>query len=102
MGVVPLIIPLLVPLLLLTELSSFGGLCGFMLVNLALIVYSVRMGENSKWLSHYIFPGCGLLVTLYILFSLGSNAKIVGFIWILIGAVVLILKIKTRSVEQEW
>ncbi|MGG4220581.1 APC family permease [Paenibacillus jamilae] len=96
MGVVSLIIPLLVPLLLLTELSSFGGLCGFILVNLALIVYSLRTGVRSKWFIHYIFPAAGLLVTTYILLGLGADAKIVGLSWILIGTVVLTLTTRTK------
>ncbi|RUS47423.1 APC family permease [Cohnella sp. AR92] len=95
-----ILLPLSSNLLLLTELSSFGGLCGFVLVNLAVIVHAVKSKQRSGWLRHYLLPSLGFIVTLYILFGLSDLAKIVGFGWIIVGTVVYLASRKFGGVRE--
>jgi putrescine importer len=68
------------------QLLNFGALVAFMGVNASSFVrYFLRTG--NKTFSHFIVPVLGFSVCLYLWFSLGSVAKIVGISWLFIGLI---------------
>jgi len=77
---------------LLVELLNFGALVGFILVNLSVIRhYYARQGRRSglDWWRHLASPSLGALVCAYVWMSLTGQAKLVGFLWMCLGAVYL-------------
>ncbi|HLH05093.1 MAG TPA: APC family permease [Bryobacteraceae bacterium] len=74
------------------ELLNFGAFAGFVLVNLSVIRhFYVRQRERSglAFVTNLLFPALGALVCLYLWASLSRNAKIAGFLWLLVGAIYL-------------
>ncbi|MBV7275947.1 amino acid permease [Clostridium sp. PL3] len=75
-----------------SELTAFGGLFGFTCVNLSVIVYYYFKNKSGKIIRHLIVPLIGMCVCIYILLGLSSIAKIVGFTWMGLGIVYLIVR----------
>lgn len=74
------------------SLVNFGALAGFALVNLSVIFhYYIRNKKRSfvDFIQYLLFPTAGAVVCTTIWLSLASNAKVLGFVWIAIGAVYL-------------
>jgi len=68
------------------QLLNFGALIAFMGVNLSSFIrYFVR--SEHKTFSHFIVPVLGFSVCLYLWFSLGVKAKIVGISWLSVGLI---------------
>lgn len=92
---------------LLVELVNFGAFVGFILVNLSVIRhYYLRLGQRSgrHFWTNLIFPASGTIVSTYVWLNLSANAKLVGFAWLGIGLVYLLLLTKAfrqpmRSLE---
>ena len=84
------------------ELLNFGAFVGFILVNLSVIRhYYVRLGRRSgmDFLTNLVFPALGALVCGYVWMSLTNLAKVVGFAWLGIG-VIYLLVFKPRSLTS--
>jgi len=75
-----------------SELTAFGGLFGFTCVNLSVIVYYYFKNKSGKVVRHLIVPLLGMCVCVYILLGLSTIAKIVGFTWMGLGIVYLIVR----------
>jgi len=74
------------------ELLNFGAFVGFILVNLSVIRhYYLRLGQRSgvHVLTNLLFPLAGAMVCGYVWMSLTGKAKLVGFLWLLVGMVYL-------------
>ncbi|QCJ42891.1 amino acid permease [Bacillus sp. S3] len=83
----------------LTSIVNFGALTGFMLLHISVINYFIRKKKSSDYLNHLIFPIVGLIIIGYVWISLAPLAKLIGGIWIVLGAVYMIyLKFKKRLV----
>lgn len=68
------------------QLLNFGALVAFMGVNASSFVrYFLR--TEQKTLTHFIVPVLGFSVCLYLWFSLGIKAKIVGISWLSVGLI---------------
>ena len=83
------------------ELLNFGAFVGFILVNLAVIQYffiARKQRSGAALLHNLLFPLSGALVCIYVWMNLSTQAKIVGFIWLGIGAIYL--AIHTRGFKQ--
>ncbi|MCE5345110.1 MAG: APC family permease [Bacteroidales bacterium] len=66
------------------QLLNFGALIAFMGVNASSFVhYFIR--NEKKTFGHLIVPLLGFFICLYLWFSLGIKAKIVGLSWLTIG-----------------
>lgn len=66
------------------QLLNFGALIAFMGVNASSFVhYFIR--NEKKTFGHLIVPVLGFSICLYLWFSLGIKAKIVGLSWLTIG-----------------
>ena len=94
MGIVGLIGSLTISMERLGEMVTFGGLFGFICVNLSVIwhFYIRKKGGRRSLLMHVICPFIGMVVCAYILFELSNLAKIVGFIWMGLGVLYLIIR----------
>lgn len=94
MGIVGLIGSLTISMERLGEMVTFGGLFGFICVNLSVIwyYYIKKRGGRSSLLMHVICPFIGMVVCAYILIELSSLAKTVGFLWMGLGILYLIVR----------
>ena len=75
---------------------SFGALVGFAFLNIAVIWrFFIKDKENRQnhllrsAVQYALFPGVGLMVTLSIFINLDQTAHLIGFGWMLAGAVYL-------------
>lgn len=77
---------------------TFGALLGFALVNLSAIRYFFFLKKERNIIKHFILPLIGFLTSVYLWLSLGVAAQTVGFIWLGIGIVYLV--IRTRGFRK--
>jgi len=84
---------------LIAEMISFGGLCGFVCVNLSVIVYYCikKKGYGFNAIKHVIFPILGIVISVILIVSLSPQAKIVGFIWMAIAIIYVLVRSKTSA-----
>ncbi|HAG42804.1 MAG TPA: amino acid permease, partial [Clostridium sp.] len=82
---------------LVTELLNFGGLVGFMCVNLSVIVYYFIKKRERKIFSNLIIPALGFIVCFYLWINLSTFALTVGFTWLSLGIVYGIILSKTSK-----
>src|SRR5665213_1475170 len=84
------------------ELLNFGAFVGFILVDLSVIQYffiARKQRAGRAIFYNLLFPLAGALVCIYVWMNLSTQAKIVGFIWLGIGA--LYLAIHTRGFKNK-
>lgn len=72
---------------LVTELLNFGGLFGFMCVNLSVIVFYFIKQKKHNVVSYLILPALGFLICFYLWIHLSETALKVGGVWLAIGIV---------------
>lgn len=80
-----------------SDLVAFGALFGFTGVNLAVISYYFIKNKQRNVLKFLLLPLIGVLVSLYILFGLSTLAKIVGFTWLGLGLIYLVVRSLTSK-----
>ncbi|MGH9662950.1 MAG: APC family permease [Bryobacteraceae bacterium] len=101
MGAISLAGAVLVRFQLAVELVNFGAFVGFILVNLSVIRHyfvRLRLRRGFAAFTNLIFPAIGALICLYIWMSLTSKAKLVGFGWLGLG--LLYLLVLTRGFRE--
>lgn len=70
---------------LLADVVSFGAIVGFVLVNLSVIVHFGVRGGSRRWLRHWLAPGLGIAVLLWVLSGIHREALLAGTIWLAVG-----------------
>ena len=90
-GAVALIGALLISYQLGAELLNFGAFLAFTGVNLAAFMHYFIRGRNRSW-TYLVLPLAGCAVCLYIWSSLRWQARLVGFIWLCIGAICAVVR----------
>jgi len=93
MGIIIVICALTLSFAVINEIVTFGGLFGFICVNISVIVHCFFRNKDRKIIGNLIFPILGAVICFYIWINLSSIAKIVGFSWMAIGIVYLIVRI---------
>ncbi|MFJ8478195.1 APC family permease [Kitasatospora sp. NPDC094011] len=74
---------------LLSTLVNFGALTTFLVLHVAVVVhYLVRQRSRDYW-RHLIAPAIGFAILGYVVVNANIAAQRLGFVWLLIGAVVL-------------
>jgi amino acid transporter len=68
------------------ELLNFGAFLAFTGVNAAAFTHYFVRGRNRSW-SFLVLPIAGCAVCLYIWFSLHWQARMLGFSWLILGAI---------------
>ncbi|KUO76665.1 MAG: hypothetical protein APF81_15825 [Desulfosporosinus sp. BRH_c37] len=76
----------------LAEMVTFGGLFGFICVNLSVISHYFIKNKSRKIISHLIFPLLGMIICTFILFSMAPLSKTVGFIWMGLGILYIVIR----------
>jgi len=85
------------------DMISFGGLCGFICVNLSVFTFYFlkRRAGSFSVIKHIIFPILGIAVSAYLIYGLGTIAHIVGFIWMAIAILYVVIRSKTSPEFNE-
>ncbi|MFJ8043624.1 APC family permease [Kitasatospora sp. NPDC096147] len=74
---------------LLGTLVNFGALTTFLVLHVAVVVhYLVRNRSRDYW-RHLIAPAIGFAILAYVIVNADIAAQRLGFVWLLIGAIVL-------------
>ncbi|MEU5387543.1 APC family permease [Kitasatospora cineracea] len=74
---------------LLSTLVNFGALTTFLVLHVAVVVhYLVRNRSRDYW-RHLIAPVVGFAILAYVVVNANIAAQRLGFVWLLVGAVVL-------------
>ncbi len=68
------------------QLLNFGALVAFMGVNVSSFMHYYLRGERKRF-TYLIVPVLGFSICLYLWFSLGIKAKIVGISWLTVGLI---------------
>ncbi|OHB32388.1 MAG: hypothetical protein A2X79_00225 [Desulfuromonadaceae bacterium GWB2_53_15] len=76
----------------LADLVAFGGLFGFICVNLSVIFHYYIKCKSGKIVRHVIFPLLGMIICAYILYGMSTLAKTVGFSWMGVGIIYLVVR----------
>jgi putrescine importer len=92
MGVVGLIGALVISMESLSEMVAFGGIFGFICVNLSVILQFYVKGKSGKFVRHALCPALGMAVCAYIMWGMSPLAKIVGFSWLATGICYLVAR----------
>lgn len=76
------------------SIVDVGALVGFVLVHVSVIGWFVirRRGGEVRWGLHLVIPVLGALVLIAVLVSSSPLALIIGAIWALIGAIIMVLR----------
>ena len=88
---------------LIAEMISFGGLCGFICVNLSVFVFYFlkKRGDNFSVIKHVIFPILGMAVSAYLIAGLDTLSKIVGFSWMAVAIIYVVVRSNTSQEFRE-
>jgi hypothetical protein len=80
---------------LISSLVNFGALFGFCLLHVSVIVHHLVRGRSKNYLLHLVAPVLGFLIIGYVLVNADAAAKIGGVAWLVVGAVVLAVNLRT-------
>lgn len=84
---------------LVTELLNFGGLFGFMCVNLSVIAYYFIKKKKHNVISYLILPAFGFVICFYLWIHLSHIALAVGGTWLAIGIIYAAIKTKGFKIK---
>ncbi|MGY1731175.1 APC family permease [Geodermatophilus sp. SYSU D01045] len=80
---------------LLSTLVNFGALSAFLLLHVAVVWHFIgRMGSRNWWL-HLAVPVIGFGILAYVVYNAQVAAQELGFVWLAIGVVLMIVLIAT-------
>lgn len=83
------------------SLVSFGALLGFIFTNICVVVrfwVKDKQRGGAAVIKYVIIPIIAAIVCIYLWISLPATAKIVGFIWLALG--IIVLAVKTRGFRE--
>ena len=95
-GAIALIGALFISYQLGAELLNFGAFLAFTLVNAATFMHYFVKGRNRHW-SYLVLPLAGCAVCLYIWASLRWQARLVGCVWLALGALYALVRRRASS-----
>jgi putrescine importer len=84
-----------VSLVSIIPMINFGALLAYTLVNLSVIIhFYIKGGQRGRagFFKYLLIPGLGCITCLVLFISLAPNAKIVGFSWLGLGIVYMVIK----------
>ncbi|MCO5967208.1 APC family permease [Actinoallomurus soli] len=80
----------------LVSIVNIGALVAFTLLHASVAGYFVVRHRSRAWLPHLLVPAAGAAVSIWIIVSATTMAKIVGGAWLLIGLVLVALQYRVR------
>ncbi|MGH9652061.1 MAG: APC family permease [Bryobacteraceae bacterium] len=75
------------------ELLNFGAFLAFMSVNASVFMHYFVRKRNRSW-SYFVLPLAGCLVCAYLWASLQWQARLVGLVWLALGAIYALIRRK--------
>jgi amino acid transporter len=80
---------------LMSTLVNFGALSAFLVLHVSVVVhYVVRQHSRDYW-RHLAVPVIGFLILAYVVVNAQVAAQTLGFVWLVIGVVVLVVLLVT-------
>src|SRR4051794_32138503 len=76
---------------LLSTLVNFGAMTAFLALHVAVVVHYVVRRGSRDWLRHLVVPVLGFLILLYVVINANIAAQVLGFAWLGVGVIVLVV-----------
>ncbi|MBU2663880.1 APC family permease [Actinoplanes bogorensis] len=76
---------------LLSTLVNFGAMTAFLALHVAVVVHYVVRRRSRDWWRHLVVPVIGFLILLYVVINANIAAQVLGFAWLGVGVIVLIV-----------
>lgn len=73
----------------LSTLVNFGALTTFLVLHVAVVVHYLIRNRSKDYWRHLIAPALGFAILAYVVINANIAAQRLGFVWLLIGGVVL-------------
>lgn len=80
---------------LLSTLVNFGALTAFLVLHVSVVSHYLIRNKSRNYWSHLAAPLIGFLILLYVVINAQVAAQTLGFVWLAIGAVLLVVLIAT-------
>ncbi|MEU4805410.1 APC family permease [Actinosynnema sp. NPDC023587] len=75
---------------LLSSLVNFGAMTAFLVLHVSVVAHYVIRRRSRNWWKHLIAPAIGFGILAYVVVNAKVAAQTVGFVWLGVGAVILI------------
>src|SRR5262249_21524723 len=76
---------------LMSTLVNFGAMTAFLALHVSVFWHYVVRNGSRDWMRHVAFPLIGFLILLYVVINANVAAQRLGFIWLGIGVVILVV-----------
>jgi amino acid transporter len=80
---------------LLSSLVNFGALTAFLVLHVAVFWHFIIRKRSRDWIRHLLLPLIGFAILAYVVINANVAAQRLGFIWLGIGVIVLIVLYST-------
>jgi amino acid transporter len=80
---------------LMSTLVNFGAMSAFLVLHVSVVAHFVVRRGSRDWLRHLVCPLLGFAILLYVVINAKVAAQVLGFIWLGIGLVVLLVGVAT-------
>lgn len=78
-------------LTLLTTLVNFGALTAFLVLHASVVWYHLVRRRSRDWLRHLVMPVIGFAILAFVVWNANVAAQRLGFVWLGIGVLVLVV-----------
>lgn len=75
----------------LSSVVNFGALSSFLFLHFSVVNYFIRKKGSKDYLRHLFLPAIGIIIIGYVWINLDETSKKLGFIWLGIGIIYLIV-----------
>ncbi|GII24515.1 APC family permease [Planosporangium mesophilum] len=75
---------------LMSTLVNFGAMTAFLALHVSVVVHYIIRRRSRDWLRHLVVPVIGFGILAYVVINAKVAAQVLGFVWLGIGAVILI------------
>jgi amino acid transporter len=74
---------------------NFGAMTAFLVLHVSVVVHYVIRQGSRRWFRHLVFPVLGFVVLAYVVINAQVAAQLLGFVWLAVGVVVLMVSVLT-------
>ena len=80
---------------LLSTLVNFGALSAFLVLHVSVVSHYLVRGRSRNYWKHLVAPALGFAILLYVVINAKVTAQTLGFLWLGIGVVLLVVLLAT-------
>ena len=80
---------------LMSTLVNFGALSAFLVLHVSVVVHFIVRQHSRDWWRHLVVPVIGFLILAFVVINAQVAAQTLGFVWLVIGIVVLVVLLAT-------